>query len=334
MENQPVQQENFNQPAASAKKPFKFGLSIAIVIICFVATSVTVYWIKTEPEEQSMTSVNITKSDNATANWQTYRNEEYNYEIKFPSYLYIYKDNPADIFIQPEKEIADSIPGPHASALEISIIDLKGEIMFEQAIIDALPSGVNNDLELIRINGIDGYKVKTICEGVGCGSPEWFFRKADRLYHFDSNLGYKPIFDQIVSSFTFTNLNYCSDPPEPTAIGRDIYPMNIGKYGDIGFLGELFTADDCGAERVKNIFGVDRQNYKLESDIALKNAPSQPFLEILQEVGFTPGDTCQGKIDTSSCTHWTLLKTVPLKEIMKLKPYADQIKSSGCINCG
>jgi len=61
-------QSNINQPAEPnqplKKKWLKFGLSIAVVIICLVATGVAVYWIMTEPTEENVTSVNVAKTDN------------------------------------------------------------------------------------------------------------------------------------------------------------------------------------------------------------------------------------------------------------------------------
>lgn len=127
---------------------------------------------------------------------------------------------------------------------------------------------------------------------------------------------------------------YCTTEPTPTEIGGDVYPINIEKYGDIGFLGELFTADDCGSVRVSKIFGVNGNNYTLWPDIELRNAPSKKLLLVLQSIGFEPGSTCNDSQNRNTCTHWSLEKTVPLSEILKLKPYAKEIKSSGCINCG
>jgi cell division protein FtsB len=127
---------------------------------------------------------------------------------------------------------------------------------------------------------------------------------------------------------------YCIKEPTPTEIGRDIYPINIKKYGDIGFLGELFTADDCGSAQVSKIFGVSGNNYTLWPDIGLRSAPSKELLSVLQSIGFELGSTCSDSQNRNTCTHWSLKKTVPLSEILKLKPYAKEIKSSGCINCG
>ncbi|PIQ75566.1 MAG: hypothetical protein CO001_00945 [Candidatus Portnoybacteria bacterium CG_4_8_14_3_um_filter_40_10] len=87
-------QSNINQPAEPnqplKKKWLKFGLSIAVVIICLVATGVAVYWIMTEPTEENVTSVNVAKTDNTglvpsgVEGWQTYRNEELGFEVKYP----------------------------------------------------------------------------------------------------------------------------------------------------------------------------------------------------------------------------------------------------------
>jgi hypothetical protein len=88
-----------NRP--TKKGVIKFGLSIAIIIICLVAAGVAVYWIKTEPVEQPESNIKISKPTDETAGivpspangngvnsvegWQTYRNEEYGYEIKYPN---------------------------------------------------------------------------------------------------------------------------------------------------------------------------------------------------------------------------------------------------------
>lgn len=62
---------NINQPFLSeepnkfiGKGGIKFGLSIAIVVICIVAAGVAFYWIKTEPESQNTQNINIAKPVN------------------------------------------------------------------------------------------------------------------------------------------------------------------------------------------------------------------------------------------------------------------------------
>jgi len=67
MDNQQFQQTNINQPSSPIgpikRGGIKFGLSIAIVVICLVATAVAVYWIKTEPVEQNLVNVSVPKTN-------------------------------------------------------------------------------------------------------------------------------------------------------------------------------------------------------------------------------------------------------------------------------
>ena len=149
------------------------------------------------------------------------------------------------------------------------------------------------------------------------------------------------LFRQILSTIKFTEpvsdvnpANLCDAPPQISDMGREIYPTNIDKYGNIGYLGELFTADDCGPSRVSLLFGVTGNTYTIKPDLGLKNKPSTKLLKVLQGVGFVPGDTCKN-IDIENCQHWTLFNgQIPLTEILKLKPFANEIESSGCTNCG
>ena len=50
-----------------------------------------------------------------------------------------------------------------------------------------------------------GIKFVTICDGVGCGNPEWFVIKNNILYHFASNLLDTEICEKILSTFKFTD---------------------------------------------------------------------------------------------------------------------------------
>ncbi len=91
MDTQPAQQ-NFNQPVIpqessrpAPKSHVKFGLSVAIIAICLVAAAMAVYWIKSEPTEENLDNVIVQKANISTANWQTYRNEEYGFEMEIPN---------------------------------------------------------------------------------------------------------------------------------------------------------------------------------------------------------------------------------------------------------
>ena len=147
-------------------------------------------------------------SEDETASWKTYRNEEYGFEIKYPKDWYIYANNPSDVFIQLTKEeLGSSIPGPHPDAFEIEVKSITLNTTLLQAIqwrLDEIKkAGISFTQENIKIGRKDGLKIITICEGVGCGAPEWFVVNGNYLYHLDSNLGYSNIFDEILSTFKF-----------------------------------------------------------------------------------------------------------------------------------
>ena len=58
---------------------------ILIILIVFVAGGIFTWQYFGVPEEKVEEPEEITKDE--TANWQTYRNEEYGFEIKYPSFL-------------------------------------------------------------------------------------------------------------------------------------------------------------------------------------------------------------------------------------------------------
>lgn len=121
----------------------------------------------------------------------------------------------------------------------------------------------------------------------------------------------------------------CTDVPILTDIGRDVYPVDP-KYGGLGFIGQLFTAYNCGTTRVNKIFGVDGDNYTLGSTVWLKINPRQSLVDVFKFIGFKCGE---GILDVS-CKKWELEDTVPINDLMKLEPYHENFEADDCINCG
>jgi hypothetical protein len=120
--------------------------------------------------------------------------------------------------------------------------------------------------------------------------------------------------------------NVCTAPGTPREIGDTVYPV-APAYAQLPWLGQIFTASDCGAGRLQAVAGGGNGSYVLGSTVTLK-APASPELEaVLTSIGFSC-DAAKG------CLQWELLQTVQVKALLKLKPYARFFTGDDCRNCG
>ena len=122
----------------------------------------------------------------------------------------------------------------------------------------------------------------------------------------------------------------CTDPPEPAALGKKVYPIDP-TYGELYFLGELFTAARCGDSRVKLLSGIKNNTYTLGSTIYLYEEPDENFRKTLNSIGFACD---QEEKEDGSCKRWALTDGVPVKTILKLEPYHQKIEIDDCRICG
>jgi len=137
-------------------------------------------------------------------------------------------------------------------------------------------------------------------------------------------------FDLIVNSkCVYSPVSLCDDEPFGTAIGGNVYPID-SKYKNLHFLGQLFTAANCGQERLSHIDGVDGKNYILGSTIFLKNKPSQSLVNVFKSIGFR----CYDNSLDYQCMSWSLDKHVEVNELLKLEPYYENFNGDDCVNCG
>ena len=131
------------------------------------------------------------------------------------------------------------------------------------------------------------------------------------------------------SDCVYSPISLCDDEPFGTGIGGSIYPIDL-KYKNIHFLGQLFTAANCGQERLSQIEGVDGNNYTLGSTIILKNSPSQELVDIFKSIGFS----CHDKFPDNKCKWWNFDNLIEISELLKLEPHHNNFRSDDCVNCG
>lgn len=125
-----------------------------------------------------------------------------------------------------------------------------------------------------------------------------------------------------------TGANLCTGYSEEEGGMGESFPK-ARKYSHLAFLGELFTASDCGEKRVIEVNG-GSEDYEKGGTVLLKNSPDAQLRSVLKDIGFI----CSEQTAENSCKRWKHEKTVPIKELLKLKPSADKIEIDDCIRCG
>lgn len=122
----------------------------------------------------------------------------------------------------------------------------------------------------------------------------------------------------------------CLDEPVIYDNGYVHYPVDP-KYGDLDFLGELFTAYNCEPNRSNELFGVTDGKYTLGSKIWLKEKPSQKLIDVLKNIGYS----CVADVSDADCLEWELLDdSVSVDELMKLEQFYKDFKQDDCRYCG
>jgi hypothetical protein len=123
----------------------------------------------------------------------------------------------------------------------------------------------------------------------------------------------------------------CSEGPFATDIGYQRYPVSESYSHLFSSLGELFTAYECGGDRLENIWGVEDGAYILGLNIKVADKTSILFTNTLKSSGFT----CKERMPNwENCKDWTLTEVIELKELLKLRNFSKDIIFSDCINCG
>ncbi len=137
-------------------------------------------------------------------NWQTFSSTAYDFQISYPKNWYINAQIPADVYISPVSPAEGEMPFA-SSSLQIIVESVPAGISLDELVKNIYKKlDVSYVQEPVTIGGAAGLQVKTVCEGVGCGAPEWYTLNNNTLFHFYSGLGYQSTFDEIVSTFKFS----------------------------------------------------------------------------------------------------------------------------------
>jgi len=103
--------QNQTNPKPSGALMAKLVLILCVIISLGLALGVAGYWAKNKPVKNSEPPVSPAAEPSApakdqTANWKTYKNEEYGFEVKYPVDL-VLKKNTGEAYISFEGKLAE-----------------------------------------------------------------------------------------------------------------------------------------------------------------------------------------------------------------------------------
>lgn len=152
---------------------------------------------------QILSTVRLTKKGTA-ADWKMYINTNCGgYTLQYPSDWFVDASNTANVYVTPNLGHAKS--GESIQILADTVTSNTPLEYIAQSKYGTL--GTDFTQKHVIIGGKDALKIKTICESVGCGAPEWMVRNNGCLFTFTSGLDSDKLesaFEKIISTFKFT----------------------------------------------------------------------------------------------------------------------------------
>lgn len=192
-----------------------------IVVIALTAGMFIWYQQKIQPEVSQPAQVNIAKKVSITEEWQTYRNEKYGFEVKYPIDWEISAGDSKDIHCR--VYIGNPLSGMHPYALCIAILDNPNSLNakeFVGGVISDANKGEGpglhfrerlsyslNDHKVEELNRIFAFdrSEDRIYISTGKNIFEFSFPSADENSNFNDPVKNNAIARQILSTFKFTD---------------------------------------------------------------------------------------------------------------------------------
>lgn len=125
-------------------------------------------------------------------------------------------------------------------------------------------------------------------------------------------------------------IGICAQEPEILESGASRSPR-LPEYDHLEHLGQLFSLDGCGNERLEELMAVTDGVYTAGSRITLKDGPNSDLISILEDIGYS----CLDDLPSKDCLDWaTDDESLAIDDMLRLKPYADKMVSDDCRICG
>ncbi len=136
-------------------------------------------------------------------------------------------------------------------------------------------------------------------------------------------------FDQLGQVSWREVVDECTQEPVDAPGGTKQYPIR-SPFEQLGYLGEILTAEECTATRLREVAGTDRKGRSQQyPSLVLSKLPSPDLRRYLEQAGFQ----CQSHTDPNMCRHWGSPSDVSMASLLGLRQYAGAIASFSCPTC-